>query len=306
MNVVFMGTPEFSVPILEELIKRHNVLLVVSQPDKRVGRKQELKNTPVKECAIRSGIEVFQPIKIKEDYKRILDVNPDIIITAAYGQMVPEILLNTPKYKAINVHSSLLPKYRGGAPMHKAIIDGNDKTGVTIMYMSKLMDQGDIILQKEIPILDTDNVGTIHDKLSILGKDLLIEALKLIEEGKVNPIKQNNDEATFAYNILREDEKINFNKTCREIFNQIRGLNPWPVAYMEFNNNPIKVYNSHYEIKDIKGVNGEIVSLNGCIGIKCLDGIIYIDELQPSGKKKMSAKDFLNGQKLLNIKDVMI
>ena len=176
-RVVFMGTPEFSVNVLNMLIKETNVVLVVTQPDSYVGRHHELKPSPVKEVAIKNNIEVFTPEKIRKDYDRILEVKPDIIITCAYGQIIPSILLDTPEYKAINVHASLLPKLRGGSPLHRAIINGYDKTGITIMYMAPGMDDGDIIKQESIDITDEDNVGTIHDKLSILGRDLLLETL---------------------------------------------------------------------------------------------------------------------------------
>ena len=172
-KVIFMGTPEFAVPILQMLIKNTEVLLVVTQPDKEVGRKKEKKFSPIKELAIKNNIETFQPIKIKEDYKYILEKNPDIIITCAYGQIIPNELIETPKYGAINVHASLLPKLRGGAPIHHAIIDGYKKTGITIMYMSSKMDAGDIISQKETIINEKENVGTLHDKLSKIGTELL-------------------------------------------------------------------------------------------------------------------------------------
>ena len=176
-KVVFMGTPEFSVPVLEMLIENTNVIMVVTQPDKGVGRHKEMKASPVKECALKHGIEVYQPEKIRKEFEYILSKNPDVIITCAYGQIIPVELLETPKYKAINVHASLLPKLRGGSPLHRAIINGYIKTGITIMYMAPGMDDGDIITQESIKINDTDNVGTIHDKLSILGRDLLLKTL---------------------------------------------------------------------------------------------------------------------------------
>lgn len=207
-KVVFMGTPLFSVPVLEMLIENTNVVLVVTQPDSFVGRKKELKYPPVKECAIKHNIPVFQPTKIRNEYEEILKYNPDIIITCAYGQIIPSILLDTPKYKAVNVHASLLPKLRGGSPLHKCIIDGYSETGVTIMYMAPGMDDGDIITQKKINIEDSDNVGTIHDKLSVMGRDLLLLTLPSIFDGTCNRTKQNESEVTFAYNIKREEENL--------------------------------------------------------------------------------------------------
>ena len=234
-KVVFMGTPEFSIPVLEMLIKETNVILVVTQPDAYSGRGHNLKPSPVKEVALKNNIEVFQPTKIREDYNRILEVNPDIIITCAYGQIIPGILLNTPKYKAINVHASLLPKLRGGSPLHRCLINGYTETGITIMYMAEGMDDGDIIKQEKITISDSDNVGTIHDKLSEMGSKLLLETLPSIFDGTNERIHQDESEVTFAYNIKKEEEKVDFNKTAREVFNQIRGLYPFPVAYTVIN-----------------------------------------------------------------------
>ena len=295
-KVVFMGTPEFSVPVLEMLIENTNVVLVVTQPDSFVGRKKELKYPPVKECAIKHNIPVFQPIKIRNEYEEVLKYNPDIIITCAYGQIIPSILLDTPKYKAVNVHASLLPKLRGGSPLHKCIIDGYSETGVTIMYMAAGMDDGDIITQKKIVIEDSDNVGTIHDKLSIIGRDLLLLTLPSIFDGSCNRIKQDENEVTFAYNIKREEEKLDFSKTAREVFNQIRGMYPFPVAYTTLNGEIIKVCESN-EGDKTTGEIGEIIAVydNG-IGIKCSDKEIIIIKLKPSGKKEMQAKDFINGR----------
>ena len=295
-KVVFMGTPLFSVPVLEMLIENTNVVWVVTQPDSFVGRKKELKYPPVKECAIKHNIPVFQPTKIRNEYEEILKYNPDIIITCAYGQIIPSILLDTPKYKAVNVHASLLPKLRGGSPLHKCIIDGYSETGVTIMYMAPGMDDGDIITQKKINIEDSDNVGTIHDKLSVMGRDLLLLTLPSIFDGTCNRTKQNESEVTFAYNIKREEEKLDFNKTAREVFNQIRGMYPFPIAYTTLNDEIIKICESKIGDKTT-GKIGEIIALydNG-IGVKCSDKEIIITKLKPSGKKEMQAKDFINGR----------
>lgn len=295
-RVVFMGTPEFSVPVLEMLIENTNVVLVVTQPDKEVGRHHELKATPVKECALKHNIEVYQPIKIRNEYEHILEMNPDIIITCAYGQIIPSILLDTPKYKAINVHASLLPKLRGGSPLHKCIIDGYKETGVTIMYMAPGMDDGDIITQRSVEIKDADNVGIIHDKLSIMGRDLLLETLPNIFSGNITRTKQDPNEVTYAYNIKREEEKIDFNKTAREVFNQIRGMYPFPVAYTTLNGEVIKICEVRIG-NSSKGKPGEIIetSKDG-ISVMCKDKNIIITRLKPSGKKEMTAKDYLNGK----------
>ena len=300
-KVVFMGTPDFAVPVLEALIKETNVILVVTQPDKEVGRKKELKYSPIKEVALKNNIEVFQPIKIREDYNKILEKNPDIIITCAYGQIIPNILLETPKYKAVNVHASLLPKLRGGAPIHKAIINGYEETGITIMYMNDKMDEGDIISQKSVKIEDNDNVGTLHDKLSILGKDLLLETLPSIFNETNKRTIQNNEEATYAYAVKREEELIDFNRTAKEVYNQIRGLYPWPTAYATLNNIEIKILDSFIG-NDSRGKVGEIINIykNG-IGVMCKDKEIVITSLKESGKKTMEAGEFINGKRKENL-----
>lgn len=296
-KVIFMGTPEFAVPILQMLIENTEVLLVVTQPDKEVGRKKEKNFSPIKELAIKNNIETFQPIKIKEDYKYILEKNPDIIITCAYGQIIPNELIETPKYGAINVHASLLPKLRGGAPIHHAIIEGYKKTGITIMYMSSKMDAGDIISQKEITINEKENVGTLHDKLSKIGTELLKETLPLIFEQKNERIKQNEEEVTFGYNITREDEKIDFNKTAEEVYNQIRGLNPFPLAYAILNEKEIKIIEANINERAI-GKTGEITEITkNSIIVKCKDKSIEITKIKPFGKRIMEVKEYLNGVK---------
>ena len=295
-KVIFMGTPEFSVPVLEMLIENTNVIMVVSQPDSRVGRHQELRYTPVKECALKHGIEVYQPEKIRNESEYILSKNPDVIITCAYGQIIPSILLDTPKYKAINVHASLLPKLRGGSPLHKCLIDGYDETGVTIMYMAPGMDDGDIIKQRGFEILDHYNVGDIHDKLSVLGSELLLETLPSIFDGTNDRIPQDESLVTFAYNIKKEEEKLDFSKTAREVHNHIRGLYPFPISYTTLNEEIIKICESRVGEKK-SGSIGEIVSIyeNG-IGVMCSDREVIISRLKPAGKKEMSARDFVNGR----------
>ena len=295
-KVIFMGTPEFSVPVLEMLIENTNVIMVVSQPDSRVGRHQELRHTPVKECALKYGIEVYQPEKIRNEYQHILDANPDVIITCAYGQIIPSILLDTPKYKAINVHASLLPKLRGGSPLHKCLIDGYKETGVTIMYMAPGMDDGDIITQRSIEILEHYNVGDIHDKLSVLGSELLLETLPSIFDGTNGRIPQDESLVTFAYNIKKEEEKLDFNKSAQEVHNHIRGLYPFPTSYTTFNGEIIKICESHVG-ESKSGECGEIVSIyEDGIGVMCNDREVVITRLKPAGKKEMSARDFINGR----------
>ena len=296
IKIVYMGTPDFSVLPLKELNNKYNIVGVVTQPDKMVGRKKEIKFSPVKEFAIENNLKVIQPIKIREDYKEILDLKPDIIITCAYGQIIPKELLNYPKYGCINIHASLLPKLRGGAPIHKAIINGYETTGVTIMYMDEKMDSGDIIYQEKIKIENDDNAGTLFDKLSVLGSKMIIDILPSILNKTNKRIKQDENEVTYAYNITREEEKIDFNKTTKEVYDQIRGLYPWPVGYTTLDEKKVKIYNSLISNTNKQASSGEIINIyNDSIGVKTKDGEIKILELQFEGKKRISVKDYLNG-----------
>lgn len=297
MKIVFMGTPEFSVPILEGLIENYDVIGVVTQPDKEVGRNHVIKFSKVKEVALANDIRVFQPIKIREDYDDIVKLNPDLIVTCAYGQIIPKVLLDLPKYGCINVHASLLPKLRGGAPIHRAILNGDMKTGITIMYMDEHMDTGDIIQSEEVLIEKDDTVGTLHDKLSVMGKELLLNVLNKYKDGNFPHVRQDDSEATYAPIIKREDELVDFNKTSLEIYNKIRGLNPFPVAYATLDGKVMKLYAS--SIKDnvyTSKRNGEIVRVySDGIGVSTKDSEIVITEIKPEGKRKMSVKEYLNG-----------
>ena len=301
ISVVFMGTPEFSVPVLEGLINNYHVKAVVTQPDKLVGRKGLLTQPPIKKKAIEHNILVLQPKKIQEEYQEIIDLHPDIIVTCAYGQIIPKPLLDYPKYGCINVHASLLPKLRGGAPIHRAIINGYDKTGITIMYMDEAMDSGDIISRESIAILDDDTASSLHNKLSVLGRDLLLKTMPSILNGTNDRIKQNDSEVTYAFNIKPDDEKLDFSKTKREIYNQIRGLYSFPGAYCNFEGKRLKIWASIIgdNIYSDK-LDGEICSVNKeGISVKTGNGEIIITELQLEGKNRMKAKDFANGKDLV-------
>lgn len=293
-KVIFMGTPDFAVLVLDKLIKLTDVVLVVSQPDKLVGRKQELVYSPVKKKALENNIKVFQPVKLKNEMDEVLNTDADLIVTCAYGQILPEEILNHPKIASINVHASLLPKLRGGAPIHHAIIDGYEKTGVTIMYMAKGMDDGDIISQEEVLITDEDNVGTLHDKLSLIGANLLEKTLPSILDGTNNRIKQDDDAVTFAPTIKREEEHIDFNKSGKDIINLIRGLNPWPLSNIILNDLECKIIDAEFVKQNVNKTYELIVEKNK-IGITCLDGVIYLKTIKPFGKKVMSISDYLNG-----------
>lgn len=295
-KIVFMGTPDFAVPVLEGLIKNYEVVLVVSQPDKKVGRKQILTPTPVKQKALENNIEVFQPENIKDNYQKIIDYKPDIIVTCAYGQIIPKVLLDYPEYGCINVHASLLPKLRGGAPIHKSIIDGYEETGVTIMYMDVKMDSGDIITQVKTKVEETDNLEILHDRLSLMGKELLLKTLPSIFDKTNKRTIQNIDEVTYAYNIKREEEHIDFSLSTRQIYNLIRGLNPTPSAFCILDDEELKVYNSRMGDSKNNEICGKIINIyKDGIGVSTGDGEIILTEIKPFGKKKMLVKDYLNG-----------
>lgn len=298
IKVIFMGTPTFAVPVLEKLIENTNVILVVSQPDREKDRKGNILPTPTKQLAIENNIEVYQPAKIKESYEYITSLKPDIIITCAYGQIIPEEILNYPKYGCINVHGSLLPKLRGGAPIHHAIINGDNKTGITIMYMDKKMDSGDIISQEEIEILETDILDTLYEKMSLLGANLLIKTLPSIIEGTNQRIKQDENEVTFGYNITKEEEKIDFNKKSKDIHNQIRGLSSIPGAYCYLDDKRLKIYLS--ELTNIKSTDkpGKITKIDKTgIFVNTTDFVIKLVDIKIEGKKRCLVKDFINGIK---------
>ncbi|WP_066252656.1 methionyl-tRNA formyltransferase [Neobacillus drentensis] len=302
-KIVFMGTPDFSVPILQQLIKDgYEVIGVVTQPDRPVGRKRILTPPPVKVEALKHDIPVFQPEKIRqaEELDKILSLNPEIIVTAAFGQILPKQLLEAPKYGCINVHASLLPELRGGAPIHYAIMQGKQKTGVTIMYMVEKLDAGDILTRIEVPIAEEDNVGTLHIKLSTAGAKLLSETLPLLLDGRLTPKPQNNEEATFAANIKREQEKVIWTKTGEVIYNHIRGLNPWPVAFTTLNGQVIKIWRAEKVTGQKSDEPGTILTIESD-GFSVSTGnetAIKITELQPSGKTKMMCEQFLRGSKI--------
>lgn len=299
IKVIFMGTPEFSVPVLEGLIENYQVVGVVSQPDRKVGRKQEIKFSPVKEVAIKYDIPVFQPEKIRSNYADILALEPDIIVTCAYGQIIPKAILDYPKYGCINVHASLLPKLRGGAPIHHAIMDGYHKTGITIMYMDEAMDSGDIISQRETEITDYDTMERLHDRLSVMGKELLLDTLPSIIDGTAKRVAQKDDEVTYAYNIKREEEYLDFSKTSLELFNQIRGLSPFPGSSCVIDDKEFKVYMARIEkIDTSKSVPGQILHIyKDGIGIATGDYELVLLDIKPFGKKRMLASSFVNGIK---------
>ena len=297
-SIVFMGTPEFSVPVLQALIENYKVKAIVTQPDKINGRNNKITFSPVKQVGIDNTILVLQPANIKEEYEEILALEPDLIITCAYGQIIPRELLNYPRLGCINVHASLLPKLRGGAPINRAIMEGYTKTGITIMYMNTGMDAGDIITQEEIEILDTDTYTSLHDKLKILGRDLLIKTLPSIIDGTNTRTKQDESQVTYGFVIKKEDARIDFSKKRRQIINLIRGLNEVPGAYCYFEGKLLKVFDAYITPNFVQGYDGQITALyKDGIGVKVSNGEIVLTKVQLEGKNKMNAKDFINGLK---------
>ena len=299
IKIVFMGTPSFAVPILEGLIENYNVELVVCQPDRKKNRKGEILIPETKKVAINHKIEVFQPEKIRKDYQKVIEKNPDIIITCAYGQIIPKEILDYPKYGCINIHGSLLPELRGGAPIHWAIIRGLKKTGITIMKMNELMDAGDIITQEELEIGEDEILSSLYNRMSLLGKKLILETLPKILDNNIQCIKQDESKVTFGYNITKEEEKIDFSKTKEEIKNLVRGLNPIPGAHCYLEEKRMKIYevipiDTQKNISDIK--NGTITEIEkDAIICKCNNGLIKITDIAIEGKKRCKVHDYLNG-----------
>ena len=300
-RVVFMGTPDFAVPVLKKLIENTNVVLVVTQPDAPVGRKRVLTPSPVALVAEENNIELFKPEKVKNEYEYILNKKPDIIITCAFGQIIPKQILDYPEYGCINVHASLLPKYRGANPIQQSIYNGEEKTGITIMYMDETLDTGNIIHAKELTIEDNDTLGTLSDKLSELGADLLISTLPKIIDGTNFSIPQDNDEATYVSILKREDERLDFNKTAKEVYNHIRSLNPSPLANIVIDSEEWKILESRIG-ESTSGETGVITNVyKDAFGIKCSDKEILITKIKPAGKKEMLVRDFFNGYKKENL-----
>lgn len=299
MRVIFMGTPDFAVPSLEALLTKHEVVLVVTQPDKPKGRGKKMVPTPVKACALEHGIPVLQPEKVKEPefVEQLRSYEPDLIAVTAFGQILSEPILEMPKYGCINVHGSLLPKYRGAAPMQWSIIDGEKVTGITTMYMAKGLDSGDMLLKAEVEITDEDTFATIHDKMAVTGANLLLDTLDQLEAGTLERIPQDHDAATYAPMITKETGHIDWSKNRQDIINLIRGLNPVPAAYTIYEEEVLKIFGA--VISDVQAddaANGEIVAVvkKGFV-VKCGDGCLLITEVQARGGKRMMTDAYLKG-----------
>lgn len=296
-KIVFMGTPAFSATVLEGLLtdERYDIVAVVTQPDRAVGRKKEIRMTPVKEVALAHDLTIYQPEKLSgsEEMAQLMSLGADGIVTAAYGQFLPSKLLDSMDF-AVNVHASLLPKYRGGAPIHYAIINGDTEAGVTIMEMVKEMDAGDMVSQKALPILEQDNVGTMFEKLAVLGRDLLLETLPAYIAGEIKPVPQDASQVTFSPNISPEEERLDWNKSARDIFNQIRGMYPGPVAHTLLDGKRFKIYEG--DLVEGQGQAGHIIEkTKKSLVVATGQGAISLKSVQPAGKPRMAIADFLNG-----------
>lgn len=303
MKIIFMGTPDFSVPTLDAIKKDGNeIVLVVTQPDKKKGRKGILTPPPVKEWAVKNNISIFQPVKLREkqNIEELEKYEADVIVVAAFGQILPKEVLDMPKYGCINVHASLLPKYRGASPIQWAILNGDDETGVTTMQMGVGLDDGDILLQKKVPISSEDTGGSLFDKLSKVGADLLVETLHRIEKNDIVRIPQDDEKATHVGLIKKDFGILSFDEENKYILNKIRALNPWPSAFTFYKDKMVKIWkaksvsfnNKGYEYGDLVVENKDellVVTRNGAISIL---------ELQEEGKKRMQAADFLRGHKI--------
>ena len=297
IKLIFMGTPDFSATVLKGLLEsdQYEVLAVVTQPDRAVGRKKEIRITPVKEVALSYGLPIYQPEKLSgsPEMETIMNLGADGIVTAAFGQFLPSKLLASMDF-AVNVHASLLPKHRGGAPIHYALIQGDEEAGVTIMEMVKEMDAGDMISRRSIPITDEDNVGTLFEKLAIVGRDLLLDTLPAYLAGEIQPEAQDPSQVSFSPNIRPEEERLDWNKTNRQLFNQIRGMNPWPVAHTLWQGGRFKIYEA--ELADGDGQPGEILEIGKRqLLVATGEGALAFKTVQPAGKPQMTISDFLNG-----------
>ncbi|MEG1314617.1 MAG: methionyl-tRNA formyltransferase [Anaerovoracaceae bacterium] len=302
MKIVFMGTPEFSVPVLEKIIEAgHQVGYVVTQPDKAKNRGKKIQHTPVKEKAIENNLIVLQPEKVRgnvEFLDKLKEYNPDIIVVVAYGQLLPIEVLELPKFGCVNVHGSLLPKLRGASPIQQAIIQGEEKTGITIMQMAQGLDTGDMLTKVETTV-DHKNATELQKELSELGAKLLVETLALIEDGKITPEKQDDEKSTYAKLIFKQDGKIDFSKSPMEIERLVRGFDPWPGAFCMYNDVQMKLWRTKPLEKKTSQPDGKILEVsNQGIEVSCGGGVLLIEELQVPGKKRVTVEDYLRGNKL--------
>lgn len=302
MKIVFMGTPDFARGALEALIAAgHEITAVVTQPDKAKGRSKELQYPPVKECALAHNIPVMQPVRIKtlEAISELRKFEADVFVVAAFGQILSQEILDMPRYGSLNIHGSLLPKYRGASPIQQVIINGEAETGVTIMQMDAGIDTGDMLYKRSIEIEDTDTFETLHDKLMVLGGEAIVEALELLEAGALVPEKQEDALSCHASLITKEMGNIDFQKSALEINRLVRGLNPWPSAYTFYKGKQLKVWETIVEENTVSQEPGTVTEVTkNTIKVACKEGTLCIMSLQLEGKKRMNTHDFLLGVKV--------
>lgn len=299
MKLVFMGTPDFAVPCLEELIKAgHEIVGVFTQPDKPVGRKRVMTPPPVKVCAEKNGITVYQPdsVRTEESLSLMKELNPDCVVVVAYGKIIPSDMLKLPKFGFVNVHGSLLPKYRGAAPIQWSIIDGEKKTGVTTMQMDDGIDTGDMLEVSETEIGENETAGELFDRLAEMGGKLIVSTLSKLEKGELTPIPQDHEKSNYAKIISKEMALIDFNMSAENVFNLIRGFNPWPIAYTIIGDKRLKVFAAE-KIGSVNGKAGEVVSSDGTLTVAFGDGNgLRFTDVQLEGSKRMSATEMLKGR----------
>ena len=300
IRTIFIGTPDFGIPALQALMDdtQFDVVAVITQTDKKVGRKQILTAPPIKKLALENKIPVLQPERIKNEKLRIKEIRPDLIVVVAYAQIIPKSILDLPKYACINIHGSLLPYCRGAACIQRPILDGKDKTGITIMIMDEGLDTGPILSQHSIPIKNNDTAGSLFEKLSNLSGEKIIPVLKDYIASKIKPIKQNESQANYVCMLTKADGKINLNQSAKKIERFIRAMSPWPGTFVKFANKKIKILKTaHNVLKDDKHKTGELFSFEKKLYLKCKENALEIIELQFEGKKAIKAKDFLCGHK---------
>lgn len=298
MKIIFMGTPDFAVESLKACIGNHEVVAVFTQPDRPKGRGKKLAPPPVKVTALEHDITVYQPekIKTKEFEDIIVDLKPDCIVVVAYGQILSKIILDTPKYGCINVHGSLLPKYRGASPIQWSIVMGEDVTGITTMYMGEGLDTGDMLIKAETPIDNTTTAGELHDTLMLMGADILVETLVKLEDGSVKAEAQDDSLSSYAPLLKKEMGKIDFNMTGEEIIRKVNGLNPWPVAYGTYDEKPLKLFVVEKTEQSSSASNGEIIAVDKTgMYVKCSDSVLLIKDAQFFGSKRMQISQYILG-----------
>lgn len=302
MKIVFMGTPEFAVPCLQKIIDEgHEVVAVVTQPDKPKGRGKKLAMPPVKELALKYDIPVYQPLKAREEsfVDTLKEMNPELIVVVAFGQILPKSILDIPKYGCVNVHASLLPRYRGAAPLNWVIINGEEKTGVTTMYMDEGLDTGDMILKSEIPLDDEITAGELHDKMMIDGAKVLKETIDLIEKGEAPREKQSNEDTCYSPIMNKSLGNIDWKKSAIDIHNLVRGINPWPSAYTTYEGQTMKIWKTKVIDKNSDKDPGTIISLDKeGINVSTSEGILQIKEIQMAGKKRMEVPEYIKGNNI--------